>query len=71
MAGGPFSQELFAFLAELRENNDREWFAANRPQAGLRRRLRPDVRVGDAADALPVRGARSPLLNQQDRSPQA
>src|ERR671918_1560675 len=25
-----FGPELFAFLAELRENNDREWFAANK-----------------------------------------
>jgi uncharacterized protein (TIGR02453 family) len=25
-----FSPELFAFLAELREHNDREWFAANK-----------------------------------------
>jgi uncharacterized protein (TIGR02453 family) len=25
-----FDPELFAFLAELRENNDREWFAANK-----------------------------------------
>jgi uncharacterized protein (TIGR02453 family) len=25
-----FSPELFAFLAELRENNDRDWFAANK-----------------------------------------
>jgi uncharacterized protein (TIGR02453 family) len=30
MAGGPFSPELFTFLAELRDNNDREWFAANK-----------------------------------------
>src|SRR5215211_7103516 len=25
-----FGPELFAFLADLREHNDREWFAANR-----------------------------------------
>src|SRR5439155_14951950 len=25
-----FSRELFAFLRELAENNDREWFAANK-----------------------------------------
>jgi uncharacterized protein (TIGR02453 family) len=25
-----FSRELFEFLADLRENNDREWFAANK-----------------------------------------
>jgi uncharacterized protein (TIGR02453 family) len=25
-----FSPELFAFLADLKENNDREWFAANK-----------------------------------------
>ncbi len=26
----PFSRELFAFLCELRENNDRDWFKANK-----------------------------------------
>jgi uncharacterized protein (TIGR02453 family) len=26
----PFGPELFSFLADLRANNDREWFAANR-----------------------------------------
>lgn len=25
-----FSPELFSFLRELRENNDREWFQANK-----------------------------------------
>jgi uncharacterized protein (TIGR02453 family) len=30
MTNGPFSPELFAFLADLRANNDRDWFAANR-----------------------------------------
>jgi uncharacterized protein (TIGR02453 family) len=30
MPGGSFSPELFSFLADLRENNDRDWFAANR-----------------------------------------
>jgi len=27
---GPFTQETFRFLRELAENNDREWFAANK-----------------------------------------
>jgi uncharacterized protein (TIGR02453 family) len=27
-----FSPELFSFLADLRVNNDREWFAANKPR---------------------------------------
>jgi uncharacterized protein (TIGR02453 family) len=30
MAQAHFGPELFAFLADLKENNDREWFAANR-----------------------------------------
>lgn len=29
-AGQAFSQALFAFLSELRQNNDREWFNANK-----------------------------------------
>ena len=27
-----FGPELFAFLAELRDHNDRDWFAANKPR---------------------------------------
>ena len=30
MAESPFGPELFSFLSELRANNDREWFAANK-----------------------------------------
>jgi uncharacterized protein (TIGR02453 family) len=30
MPNGPFSPELFSFLADLRDNNDRDWFAANK-----------------------------------------
>jgi uncharacterized protein (DUF2461 family) len=32
MADRYFSPALFAFLRELRDNNDREWFAANKPR---------------------------------------
>jgi uncharacterized protein (TIGR02453 family) len=28
----PFTRDLFAFLRELREHNDRDWFAANKPR---------------------------------------
>ena len=30
MPSGPFSPELFSFLADLRANNDRDWFAVNK-----------------------------------------
>ncbi len=32
MAASAFSPALFSFLRELRENNDRDWFAANKPR---------------------------------------
>lgn len=38
MTGNPITPALFEFLRELRENNDREWFAAHR------RRFLADVR---------------------------
>jgi uncharacterized protein (TIGR02453 family) len=47
-----FSDALFAFLSELKENNDKEWFAANKA------RYEADVRepmlafIGDFADPL-------------------
>ena len=31
-AKSPFSQRLFAFLRDLKSNNDREWFAENKPR---------------------------------------
>ena len=30
--GSPFSAKLFAFLRELKLNNEREWFAENKPR---------------------------------------
>ena len=48
MTTQPITTALFDFLRDLRENNDREWFAGQqgplpgrgaRPDAGLHRRL--------------------------------
>jgi uncharacterized protein (TIGR02453 family) len=52
MAASAFSPALFSFLRELRRNNDRDWFAANKP------RYERDVRdaslrfIGDFAPRL-------------------
>jgi uncharacterized protein (TIGR02453 family) len=68
-AGRSFSPALFAFLRELRENNDREWFKSNRLRyeaavqqpalefiAGFAPRLR-EISRHFVADARPVGGS--------------
>ena len=32
MAGNPFSEQTIGFLEELRDNNNRDWFAENKPR---------------------------------------
>jgi len=57
MADRSFSPALFAFLRELRDNNEREWFAANKPRY-LEAVQEPALRF--VADFAPLLSAISP-----------